>query len=126
MLIITKIIQYKNTRSPHPPPKKKKNNSARDFSSNMKAARNCHTHPYNKKKFKQAEQSMTFLGPIREVRTQGKPPSQDTETQAYPESLLRLQDHPKQKPLESSIGMNTVSGSQGYHKNDHKLDDFKQ
>ena len=54
-----------------------------------------HSHPYNKKKFKQAEQSMTFLGPIREVRTQGKPPSQDTETHAYPKSQLRLQDHPK-------------------------------
>lgn len=32
---------------------------------------------------------MTFRGPIREVSTGGKPPSQDTETQAPPESQLR-------------------------------------
>ena len=32
---------------------------------------------------------MTFLGPIREVRTWGKPPPQDTETQAHPGPQLR-------------------------------------
>lgn len=73
---------------PHRPPPKKTTQLAISIPT-WKKFGDCHTHPYHEKKFKQAKQSMTFLGPSREVRTWGKPPPQNTETQAHPESQLR-------------------------------------